>query len=192
MSLQDDIARVLIPESVLQARVAELAQEINAAYSDQDRPLLVCVLKGAFMFLADLTRHLTIRHEIDFMETSSYGASTASSGVVRILLDLESNIEGRNVLIIEDIIDSGRTLDYITRNLRTRRPASLRVCTLLSKPARREIGVPVDFVGFEVPDEFVVGYGLDFAEEYRNLPFVGILKEEVYSQTSDVCKTSEV
>jgi len=186
MGLRDDVAKVLIPEDVLQARVAELGQAINATYTDDDRPLLVCVLKGAFMFLADLTRHLEMRHEVDFMEISSYGAATRSSGVVRILLDLEQNVEGRHVLIVEDIIDSGRTLDYITRNLGTRGPASLRVCTLLSKPSRREIDVPLDFVGFEVPDEFVVGYGLDFAEEYRNLPFIGVLKEGVYeSMTND-------
>jgi len=178
MGLRDDVAKVLIPEDVLQARIAELAREINATYTDEDCPLLVCVLKGAFMFLADLTRHLQMRHEVDFMETSSYGAGTVSSGVVRILLDLERNIEGRHVLIVEDIIDTGRTLDYITRNLRTRNPASLRICTLLSKPARREIEIPVDFVGFEIPDEFVVGYGLDFAEVYRNLPFIGVLSEE--------------
>ncbi len=180
MGLRDDVAKILIPEDVLQARVAELGQAINTTYADDDHPLLVCVLKGAFMFLADLVRHLEMRHAVDFMEISSYGAGTVSSGVVRILLDLEQNIEGRHVLIVEDIIDSGRTLDYITRNLRTRNPASLRVCSLLSKPSRREIDVPVDLIGFEIPDEFVMGYGLDFAEEYRNLPFIGVLKEEVY------------
>jgi hypoxanthine phosphoribosyltransferase len=180
MGLRDDVAKTLISELELQARVAELGGEINATYAYDDRPLLVCVLKGAFVFLADLVRHLEVRHEVDFMEISSYGAATVSSGVVRILLDLAQNIEGRHVLIVEDIIDSGRTLDYITRNLQTRGPASLRVCTLLSKPDRREMHVPLDFVGFEVPDEFVVGYGLDFAEEYRNLPFIGVLKEEVY------------
>jgi len=179
MGLRDDIAKVLVPESELQKRVAELGQEINATYSDEDRLLLICVLKGAFVFLADLIRHLEVRHEVDFMEISSYGARTESSGVVRILLDLAQSIEGRHVLIVEDIIDSGRTLDYITRNLGTREPASLQVCTLLSKSDRREIEVPVDFVGFEVPDEFVVGYGLDFAEEYRNLPFIGVLREDV-------------
>ena len=181
MGLRDDVAKTLISESELQARVAELGREINATYSDDDRPLLVCVLKGAFMFLADLVRHLEMRHEVNFMEISSYGAATVSSGVVRILLDLAQNIKGRHVLIVEDIIDSGRTLDYITRNLQTRGPASLRVCTLLSKPSRREIDVSLDLVGFEVPNEFVVGYGLDFAEEYRNLPFIGVLKEKVYA-----------
>lgn len=180
MGLHEDVAKVLIPEDVLQARIAELAQALNQTYTDQHRPLLVCILKGAFLFLADLTRRLEFRHEVDFMEISSYGPGTVSSGVVRILLDLERNIEGRHVLIVEDIIDTGRTLDYITRNLYTRGPASLRICTLLSKPSRREIEVPLDFVGFEIPDEFVVGYGLDYAEEYRNLPFIGVLKEEVY------------
>ena len=180
MGLRDDVGKILISEQQVQARVAELAQEINATYTDDDCPLLVCVLKGAFMFLADLVRHLEMRHEVDFMEISSYGKGTVSTGVVRILLDLAQNIEGRHVLIVEDIIDSGRTLDYIIRNLQTRGPASIRTCTLLSKPARRELDISLDYVGFEVPDEFVAGYGLDFAEEYRNLPFVGVLKEEVY------------
>jgi hypoxanthine phosphoribosyltransferase len=188
MGLRDDVAKTLISESELQARVAQLGREINATYTDDDRPLLVCVLKGAFMFLADLVRHLEMRHEVDFMEISSYGAATVSSGVVRILLDLAQNIDGRHVLIVEDIVDSGRTLDYITRNLETRGPASLRVCTLLSKPERREIDVPLDFVGFDVPDEFVVGYGLDFAEEYRNLPFIGVLKEAVYQDSEQASR----
>jgi hypoxanthine phosphoribosyltransferase len=182
MALRDDVAKQLIPADELQARILELARQIETIYSDEDRLLLVCVLKGAFMFLADLSRNLDLRHEVDFMEVSSYGAGTESTGVVRILLDLERNIDGRHVLIVEDIIDSGRTLQYITRNLRTRNPASLRICTLLSKPARREIDVPVDWIGFEIPDEFVIGYGLDYAEEYRNLPFIGVLKEEIYSE----------
>ncbi len=184
MGVRDDVAKVLIEEAAIQRRVAELGAALNAAYSDADRVLMVCVLKGAFMFLADLMRHVEVRHEMDFMETSSYGDRTVSSGVVRILLDLERSIEGRHVLIVEDIVDSGRTLDYITRNLATRRPASLRVCTLLSKPSRREIAVPLDWVGFEIPDEFVVGYGLDFAEQYRNLPFIGVLKESLYAPRS--------
>jgi len=180
MGQLEDVATILIDQKRLQDRVASLAQEISESYTDDDRPLLVCVLKGAFIFLADLMRHLSVRHEVDFMVVSSYGAATVSSGVVRILLDLEQNIVGRHVLIVEDIIDSGRTLDYVTRNLRTREPTSLRICTLLSKPSRRKIDVSLDFVGFEIPDEFVVGYGLDFAEEYRNLPFIGVLKEEIY------------
>jgi hypoxanthine phosphoribosyltransferase len=185
MGLRDDVAKVLIPEDELQARVKELGQEISQLYSEDEPPLLICVLKGAFIFLADLTRYLPIRHEVDFMEVTSYGGGTVSSGVVRILLDLESNIEGRHVLIVEDIVDTGRTLDYITRNLRTRQPASLRIVTLLNKTARREIDVPLDLVGFEIPDEFVIGYGLDFAEEYRNLPFIGVLREEMYLEDTD-------
>jgi hypoxanthine phosphoribosyltransferase len=185
MGLWDDIDKILIPEDELQQRIAAVGQEINETFNDGDRPLLVCVLKGAFMFLADLTRHLEMRHEVDFMETSSYGSGTVSSGVVRILLDLERNIEGRHVVIVEDIVDSGRTLDYVIRNLETRDPASLRVCTLLNKPSRRVIDVPLDFVGFEVPDEFVVGYGLDFAEVYRNLPFIGVLKKEIYTEPDE-------
>ncbi len=189
MALQDDVDKVLISEDTLKQRVAELGQTLNETYTDEDRPLLVCVLKGAFMFLADLTRHMKMRHEVDFMEISSYGARTESSGVVRILLDLERNVEGRHVLIVEDIVDSGRTLSYVIRNLETRNPASVRVCTLLNKPSRRVIDVPIDLVGFEVPDEFVIGYGLDFAEEYRNLPFIGVLKEKVYAdmQEESVC-----
>ncbi len=189
MPLEQDIDRILISADEIQGRIRDLAGSINDTYTDEDRPLLVCVLKGAFMFLADLTRHLAMRHEVDFMETSSYGARTESSGVVRILLDLERNIQARHVLIVEDIVDSGRTLDYVTRNLETREPASVRVCTLLNKPTRRVIDVDLDFVGFEVPDEFVVGYGLDFDEQYRNLPFIGVLKEEIYveSQEGDAC-----
>ncbi|MGC9522408.1 MAG: hypoxanthine phosphoribosyltransferase [Anaerolineae bacterium] len=176
----DDIERVLITEKELQERVAGVALEMNARYTDEDLPILVCILKGAFMFLADLTRHLTFRHELDFMEISSYGTGTTSSGVVRILLDLASSIEGRHVVIVEDIVDTGHTLDYILRNFATRNPVSVRVVTLLNKPSRREIDVPVDFVGFEIPNEFVMGYGLDFAEQYRNVPYIGVLKPEIY------------
>jgi hypoxanthine phosphoribosyltransferase len=183
MQLPDDVERILIPQSELEGRVSELAQEVEAAYSEGDRPLFVCVLKGAFVFLADLVRRIEMPHEVDFMEVASYGAGTSSTGVVRILLDLERNIQGRHVLIVEDIVDSGRTLIYIMRNLRTRRPASLRVCALLTKPARREREVDIDFVGFEIPDEFVVGYGLDYAQAYRNLPFIAVLKREAYANS---------
>ena len=179
-SMYDDIERVLISEERLQARIAEMGDALNAFYTDDDLPILICILKGAFMLLADLTRHLDFRHELDFMEISSYGTATTSSGVVRILLDLSANIEGRHVLIVEDIVDTGRTLDYILRNFGARNPASVRVMTLLNKPSRREIDVPVDFIGFEVPNEFVMGYGLDFREQYRNVPFIGVLKPEVY------------
>jgi hypoxanthine phosphoribosyltransferase len=178
--LEDNIARILISEGEIQARIAELGIQISADFQE-DIPFLVAVLKGAFVFLADLCRSLTVPHEVHFMAISSYlGKATQSSGVVRILMDLPASPEGRHVLVVEDIVDSGRTLDYILRNLATRNPASVRVCTLLSKPARREIDVHLDYVGFEIPDEFVLGYGLDFDELYRNLPFIGVLKPEMY------------
>ena len=180
----DDIEKVLISEDELQTRIATLAEEMNAIYTDDDLPMLVCILKGAFMFLADLTRHLNFRHEIDFMEISSYGSGT-TSGTVRILLDLASDITGRHMIIVEDIVDTGNTLTYILRNFAARNPASVRVATLLSKPSRREVEVPVDFIGFEVPDEFVMGYGLDYAQQYRNVPYIGVLKPEVYTHTED-------
>jgi len=181
-SLDDDVAKTLISEEQIRQRTRELGRQISADYEGRDL-LLVCVLKGAVAFLADLMREITIPHGIDFMAISSYGASTESSGVVRILKDLDTNIEGRDVLIVEDIIDTGRTLSYITRNLRTRRPRSLRICTLLSKPSRREIEIPVDYMGFEIPNKFVIGYGLDFAEIYRSLPYIGVLKKAKYDKT---------
>jgi hypoxanthine phosphoribosyltransferase len=178
--LKDHIAKILISEQEIQKRVAELGQQVSAEYAGKT-PFLVAVLKGAYVFLADLCRHLSVPHEVHFMAISSYGGkATASSGVVRILMDLPASPEGQDVLVVEDIVDSGRTLDYILRNLGTRDPASVRVCTLLSKPSRREIDVPLDYVGFEIPDEFVLGYGLDFDEHYRNLPFIGVLKPEFY------------
>ncbi len=181
MNLEEHVDHILIGQERLKARVAELAAEISRDYADVQGLLLVCVLKGAVVFLADISRLLTVPHAMDFMAVSSYGASTKSSGVVRILMDLETSILDRHVLIVEDIIDSGRTLDYILRNLETRGPASLKICTLLDKKARREIPIAVDYVGFEIPDEFVVGYGLDFGELYRNLPFIGVLKPEFYA-----------
>lgn len=180
--MDDDVAEILINEEQLQARVQELGQQISRDYQGQDL-LLVCVLKGAMTFLADLMRQITVPHAIDFMAISSYGASTESSGVVRILKDLDCNIAGRNVLIVEDIIDTGRTLNYIMQMLKTRGPKSLRICSLLSKPSRREIDVPVDYIGFEIPNKFVIGYGLDFGEIYRSLPYIGVLKKEKYDKT---------
>jgi len=179
--LDDDVAEVLLAEDQIARRTRELALQISSDYEGLDL-LLVCVLKGAIAFLVDLTRELTVPHAIDFMAISSYGNATESSGVVRILKDLDTNITGRHVLIVEDIIDTGRTLDYIVRNLRTRAPASLRICTLLSKPSRREINVSLDYVGFEIPNKFVIGYGLDFAEIYRNLRYIGVLKREKYQE----------
>jgi hypoxanthine phosphoribosyltransferase len=175
-----DVARILISADALQARVNDLGQQIAQDYDGLD-PMLICVLKGGYMFLADLTRALSTRHSIDFMAISSYGNATESSGVVRILKDLDSDISGRHILVVEDIVDTGQTLSYLLENLRSRQPASIRVCTLLSKAARRQIDLHVDYVGFEIPDEFVIGYGLDYAEAYRNLAFVGVLKPEVYS-----------
>jgi hypoxanthine phosphoribosyltransferase len=175
--LEQGVAEVLIEEQTLRARVAELGEEISADYAGRDL-LLVGVLKGAVFFMADLMRALTIPCEVDFMAISSYGAASDSSGVVRILKDLDIPLAGREVLVVEDIIDSGLTLSYLMRTLRAREPASLEVCALMTKPARREIDVPVRYVGFEIPNRFVIGYGLDFAERYRNLPYVGVLNED--------------
>lgn len=178
--MEEDVGEVFITSKDIKGKTSELAHQIMADYQGRDL-LLVCILKGGLMFLADLMRQIDLPLEIDFMAVSSYGDSTESSGVVRILMDLETNIQGRNVLIVEDIIDTGRTLNYIIQNLRTRHPASLKICTLLNKTARRVLDIPVDYVGFEIPDKFVIGYGLDYGEIYRNLPFVGVLKPELYS-----------
>jgi len=176
--LERGVGEILITADELQARIRELGREITADYSGRE-VLLVGVLKGAVFFMADLMRHLKVPCEIDFMAISSYGASTDSSGVVRILKDLDINIEGRHVLVVEDIIDSGLTLSYLVRNLESREPASLEICTLLTKTARREMEVDVRYVGFEIPNKFVIGYGLDFAERYRNLPYVGVLHDDL-------------
>ncbi|MDX6411940.1 MAG: hypoxanthine phosphoribosyltransferase [Gaiellaceae bacterium] len=176
--LEQGVHKVLIDEQTLRARVAEMGAQISSDYAGKDI-LLVGVLKGAVFFMADLMRHLSIPCEVDFMAISSYGASTDSSGVVRILKDLDINIEGRHVLVVEDIIDSGLTLSYLMRTLEARAPASLQICALLTKPDRREIKVPVRYTGFEIPNEFVIGYGLDYAERYRNLPYVGVLDPEI-------------
>jgi hypoxanthine phosphoribosyltransferase len=176
--LELGVREILIDEERLRSRVVELGEEISADYTGRDL-LLIGVLKGAVFFMADLMRTLTIPCEIDFMAISSYGAQTDSSGVVRILKDLDINIEGRDVLVVEDIIDSGLTLSYLIRNLESREPASLEVCALMTKPERREIDVPVRYIGFEIPNRFVIGYGLDFAERYRNLPYVGVLDPDL-------------
>ncbi|MBN1137602.1 MAG: hypoxanthine phosphoribosyltransferase [Anaerolineae bacterium] len=176
--LEGILDRILIDEATLQRRVGELGQAVSADYQGKDL-VLVCVLKGGVAFLTDLMRCVTVPHEIDFMAISSYGGRrTESSGVVRILMDLHADIAGRHVLLVEDIVDSGRTIDYLLRALQARNPASLRVCTLLNKPCRRVVDVPLDYVGFDIPDDFVLGYGLDFDEKHRNLPFVGVLKQE--------------
>jgi hypoxanthine phosphoribosyltransferase len=175
--LEQAVGEILIDEDALSSRVAELGAEVSADYQGRDL-LLIGVLKGAVFFMADLMRHITVPCEVDFMAISSYGDSTDSSGIVRILKDLDINIEGRDVLVVEDIIDSGLTLSYLMRNLESREPASLEVCALMTKPARREIDVPVRYIGFEIPNRFVVGYGLDFGERYRNLPYVAVLSDE--------------
>lgn len=181
MRLEDNLAKILIPSDRLQARIYELGAQVSKDYGDL-RPLLVCVLKGGVMFLSDLSRAMNIPHELDFMAISSYGGKRVeSSGVVRIILDLTSNIENRHVLVVEDIVDTGHTLNYMVDILNTRNPASLKICALLNKPARRDKDIQLDYVGFDIPNEFVVGYGLDFDELYRNLPYIGVLKPEMYS-----------
>jgi len=179
--LQADIGEVLLPEARIQARIAELGATISADYEGRSLTL-VSVLKGSLPFMADLMRSISVPLRIDLMEVSSYGGSTTeSSGLVRILKDLSASIEGDHVLIVEDIIDTGLTLNYLVRYLRGKNPASLRICTLLDKPARRLVEIPVDYTGFTIPDQFVVGYGLDYNELYRNLRFVGVLRAEVYA-----------
>ena len=176
MKGDEDIGEVLVTEEELQRRVSELASEVSGDYEGYDL-FLVAILKGAVPFLADLMRQLTVSCELDFMAVSSYGSSTDSSGVVRILKDLDHDIEGRNVLLVEDIIDSGLTLQYLLRNLQARNPRSLEVCALLTKPERRRVDLPVRYVGFEIPNRFAIGYGLDHAERFRNLSYVAALRE---------------
>ena len=174
-----DIERVLITEQEIQDKLRELGEQITRDYVGRE-PLLIGVLKGAFMMMADLTRHIRLPLEIDFMAVASYGAATKTSGVVRILKDLDHDLEGRDVLLVEDIVDSGLTLNYLLKNLRGRRPASLEVCALLKKTGIQRVPLDIRYVGFEIPPEFVVGYGLDFAERFRNLPYIGLLRPEAY------------
>lgn len=176
---EDDIERELISGEEIQAKVRELGERITADYRGKDL-LLVGVLKGAFILMADLSRHVALPLEFDFMAVSSYGAATQTSGVVRILKDLDHEIAGRDVLLVEDIVDSGLTLNYLLKNLRTRKPASLEVCALMHKVEAQQVPLQIKYTGFEIPSVFVVGYGLDFAEKYRNMPFVGTLKPEAY------------
>jgi hypoxanthine phosphoribosyltransferase len=178
------VEEVLIDEDTLQGRIGELGAEITEDYRGRDL-LLVGVLKGAIFFMADLMRAIEVPCEVDFMAISSYGAGVDSSGVVRILKDLDVSVEGRNVLVVEDIIDSGLTLSYLLRNLEAREPASLEICALLTKPGRRQNDVHCRYVGFEIPNRFVIGYGLDFAERYRNLPYVGVLRDELAAQAEE-------
>ncbi len=179
--LADDVAEVLLDSQAIARRVGELGAQIARDYAGADL-VMVSVLKGAIPFLADLMRATPIPLSLDLLEVSSYGRSTETSGVVRVLKDLANPIAGRAVLIVEDIIDTGLTLNYVMEHLRAQRPASLRLCALLDKPARRIVPLAIDYRGFEIPDKFVVGYGLDFAERYRNLPFIGVLRPEVYER----------
>ena len=178
-TIHADVQEVLLTEEQIQARVAELGAQLNADYAGLE-PVLISVLKGSIVFLADLVRSMELPLSIDIMEVSSYGAATETSGQVRILKDLSNPIEGRHVIVVEDIIDTGLTLNYLLRYLREKGPASLRICCLLDKPARRLTEIPIDYVGFTIPDRFVVGYGLDYGERYRNLPYVGVLRPSVY------------
>ncbi len=175
----NDIAKVLLTREELERKTKELAALISKEYKDK-KLMIICILKGGVMFTTDLLKEISIPVEIDFMAISSYGASTSTSGIVRILKDLENDIEGKDILIVEDIIDSGLTLKYLKDLLLSRGPNSLKICTILNKPSSRKEKVKVDYIGFNIPDEFVVGYGLDYAEKYRNLPFVGVLKPEIY------------
>ncbi len=180
-SLEDQIEEILITGEQIQTKVQELARRITEDYRARDL-LLIGVLKGAFVMMADLSRHIELPMEFDFMAVSSYGAATKTSGVVRILKDLDHEIAGRDVLLVEDIVDSGLTLNYLLKNLRTRRPGSLEVCALLHKTEAQRVPLEIKYTGFEIPSVFVVGYGLDYDERFRNLPFVGTLRPEVYSE----------
>lgn len=184
VELNEDIERIVISEDEIQAKVAEMGKRITEDYRGDDL-LLVGVLKGAFVLMADLARSITIPLEFDFMAVSSYGSSTRTSGVVRILKDLDLEITGRNVLIVEDIVDSGLTLSYLMRNMRGRAPKSLEVCALMTKPEVQQVPLQIRYHGFALPPAFVVGYGLDYAERYRNLPYVGTLKPHLYEEPGD-------
>ena len=180
MKLYPDLANVIISADEIRARIAGLAWEIESDYADVERIILVGVLKGAFIFMADLARELQIPHVVDFMAVSSYGKSVTSTGAVRLVLDLREPIENEHVILVEDIVDTGNTLDYLIHTLKGRNPASIRTC-VFSRKVRKQLDVPVDYLGFEIPDVWVVGYGLDYADTHRTLPFVAELKPEVYT-----------
>lgn len=177
--MRKDIDHILYDEATIAAKVREIGARITKDYEGK-APFLVGVLKGCFVFMSDLSKEIDLYCDIDFMAVSSYGSGTTTTGAVQIKKDLSRNIEGRDVIIIEDILDSGVTLSYLTKYLENRKPASIKICTLMDKPARRKTDIKADYVGFECPDEFVVGYGLDYDEKYRNLPFIGVLKPEIY------------
>ncbi|WNC14977.1 hypoxanthine phosphoribosyltransferase [Brevibacillus brevis] len=179
--MNQDIEKILLSESEIAGKIQELGKTLAAEYQGKN-PLVICVLKGAVVFMADLIRHMDIPCEMDFMAVSSYGSGTESSGMVKILKDLDTSVQNRHVLVVEDIMDSGLTLSRLVELLRHREAASVKVVTLLNKPERRKVDISPDYSGFDIPDEFVVGFGLDYAEQYRNLPYIGVLKPEVYSK----------
>jgi hypoxanthine phosphoribosyltransferase len=179
-TIPDSIERVLLGAEEIEARVGELAHQISVDYADCEDLVLIGVLKGSFIFMADLARRLEVAHHVDFIALSSYDYSTISNGAVRFIMDTRASVTDRHVLIVEDIIDTGYTLEYLLRVFGARKPASLRTCVLLSKPDRRKVEVSVDYLGFEIPDEWVVGYGLDYADRFRTLPYIGTLRRQVY------------
>ncbi len=172
-----DVVKVLIPEETVDAKIKEIGEQISKDYAGKEVHL-ICILKGGVFFACELAKRITIPVSLDFMQVSSYGNTTKSSGIVRIKKDLDDSMENKEVIIVEDIIDSGQTLHYLIPVLKQRKPASIRLCALLNKPDRREVEVPIDYLGFDIPDEFVVGYGLDYAQKYRNLPFIGIIEPD--------------
>lgn len=178
MTLQNDVDEIILSPDEIQSKVERLGRTITAGFEDQE-PLIIGVLRGCVVFLSDLMREINLPVELDFLAVGSYGQSSESSGVVRVLKDLNETIENRHVLLVEDIVDTGLTLNFLLGYLKARNPASVRVCALLNKPARREVDVEIDYGGFEVPDQFLVGYGLDYAEKYRNLPYIASLKDDV-------------
>lgn len=177
--MKDDISKILIDKEQIAKRVSEIAKQINDDFN-KEKLIVVCILRGSCYFFADLTRELTSFVDLEFMSVSSYNSGTSSSGEVRIIKDISCPIEGKNVIIVEDIVDTGYTLSYLKRILLERRPKCLKICALLDKPSRRKVEIEGDYVGFEVPNEFVVGYGLDYNQDYRNLPYIGVLKQEIY------------
>lgn len=178
--MKDDISKILIDKEQIAKRVSEIAKQINDDFN-KEKLIVVCILRGSCYFFADLTRELTSFVDLEFMSVSSYNSGTSSSGEVRIIKDISCPIEGKNVIIVEDIVDTGYTLSYLKRILLERRPKCLKICALLDKPSRRKVEIEGDYVGFEVPNEFVVGYGLDYNQDYRNLPYIGVLKQEIYA-----------
>ncbi len=185
MIIPDGVERILLDEATIQQRVLELAEQISADYQDGDELILVGVLKGSFIFLADLTRRLSIRHHVDFIALASYDGGHIHSGTVRLIMDTRLPLDGRHILIVEDILDTGHTLDYLVRNFNTREPKSLKTCVLLRKKEREEVSVHVDYLGFDIPNVWVVGYGLDYADKYRTLPYIAALKRETYEKRAD-------